>query len=226
MTAPANDLIARQRTVGGIAASLAGATSVFRRFGLDFCCKGNLVLEESARQRGVDVGEVERALAELPAGAKAEVPSGTVELIDHILVRYHEVHRAELAELVWLACKVQQVHARHASVPRGLVDLLQRMACELEQHMCKEERILFPAMRNAMRGLEAPIVRLRQEHDDHGQTLQQLELLTDGFTVPSGACRAWQVLYAGALKFADDLMQHIHLENNVLFPRFVKRPLD
>ncbi|HKV14118.1 MAG TPA: hemerythrin domain-containing protein, partial [Reyranella sp.] len=62
--------------------------------------------------------------------------------------------------------------------------------------------------------------RMRHEHDDHGQTLGELEALTGNFTVPSGACRTWQALYAGASKFADDLRQHIHLENNVLFPRF------
>jgi regulator of cell morphogenesis and NO signaling len=96
------------------------------------------------------------------------------------------------------------------------------MARELEQHMSKEELILFPAMRSAMRGLEAPIARMRHEHNDHGQTLRKLEALTDGFTVPSGACRTWHALYAGASKLADDLQQHIHLENNVLFPRFAK----
>lgn len=223
MPTPAGDLIARQRTVGEIAARLPGATAVFRRFGLDFCCKGDVALEESARRRGVDVRAVERALSELPTDARAEAPAGTAELIEHILTRYHEVHRRELVELVRLARKVEQVHAGKASVPSGLADLLDGMARELEQHMCKEELILFPAMRNAMRGLEAPIARMRHEHDEHGRTLQELESLTNGFTVPAGACRTWQALYAGAAKFADDMMQHIHLENNVLFQRFASR---
>ena len=220
MTSPANDLFDRTRPLGEIAATLPGATEVFRRFGLDFCCGGDIALEQSAQQRGVDVDEVERALSELPVDAKPDAPSATGELIDHIRTRYHDVHRRGLAELVRLARKVEQVHAGHASVPRGLADLLERMAQELEQHMCKEELILFPAMASAMNGLEAPIARMRHEHDDHGQTLGELEALTGNFTVPSGACRTWQALYAGASKFADDLRQHIHLENNVLFPRF------
>ncbi len=219
MTLPANDLFARQRTVGEIAAALPGATAVFRRFGLDFCCKGNVALEESARERGVDVAEVERALSALPGGV-GEAPRGTVELIDHILTRYHEVHRRELAELVRLARKVEQVHAGKPHVPNGLADLLEHAARELDQHMCKEELILFPAMAHGASGLDAPIARMRHEHTDHGETLQELQALTDGFTVPTGACRTWQALYAGASKFADDLMQHIHLENNILFPRF------
>ncbi|MBS0224510.1 MAG: iron-sulfur cluster repair di-iron protein [Proteobacteria bacterium] len=223
MTIAANDLFARNRTVGEIAASLPGATAVFRRFGLDFCCKGDVALDESARLHGVDVGEVEQALSELPADGKAEAPSATVELIDHILARYHEVHRRELRELVQLARTVEKVHAGNPAVPRGLADLLDRTAQGLEQHMAKEELILFPAMAKAMPGLEAPIARMRHEHHDHGRTLEELEALTKGFTVPSGACRTWQTLYAGASKFADDLRQHIHLENNVLFPRFAGR---
>ncbi|MBN9487022.1 MAG: iron-sulfur cluster repair di-iron protein [Alphaproteobacteria bacterium] len=220
MTTPANDLFARNRTVGEIAASLPGATEVFRRFGLDFCCKGNVALDESARQRGVDVSEVEQALSALPVDGKAEAPSATVELIDHILARYHEVHRRELRELVELARKVEKVHAGNPAVPRGLADLLDHTRQELEQHMAKEELILFPAMAKAMSGLAAPIARMRHEHDDHGQTLEALEALTHDFTLPSGACRSWEALYAGASKFADDLRQHIHLENNILFPRF------
>ncbi|HEY6979478.1 iron-sulfur cluster repair di-iron protein [Reyranella sp.] len=223
MTIQANDLYTRERTVGEIAASLPGATAVFRRFGLDFCCKGDIALDESARHHGIDVSEVEEALAELPRDGKAEAPSATVELIEHILARYHEVHRRELKELVRLARKVEQVHAGNPAVPRGLADLLDRTARELEQHMGKEELILFPAMARAMPGLDAPIACMRHEHDDHGRTLQELEALTNGFTVPAGACRTWQALYAGVSKLADDLRQHIHLENNVLFPRFARR---
>ena len=223
MTIQANDLRGRGRTVGEIAASLPGATAVFRRFGLDFCCGGDIALDESARRHGVDVTEIEQALSELPADAQADAPSTTVELIDHILSRYHEVHRRELKELVRLARKVERVHAGNPAVPRGLADLLDETARELEQHMGKEELILFPAMARAMPGLDAPIARMRHEHDDHGRTLQELETLTSGFAVPAGACRTWQALYAGASKLADDLKQHIHLENNVLFPRFARR---
>src|SRR5215469_3119637 len=146
MMTPANDLFARNRTVGEIAASLPGATEVFRRFGLDFCCKGNVALDESARQRGVDVSEVEQALSALPVDGKAEAPSETIELIDHILARYHEIHRRELRELVQLARKVEKVHAGNPAVPHGLADLLDHTRQELEQHMAKEELILFPAM--------------------------------------------------------------------------------
>ena len=87
--------------------------------------------------------------------------------------------------------------------------------------MAKEELILFPAMKQSMAaGLDMPIARMRHEHDDHGAHLRELDRLTNGVTAPADACRTWQALYAGLAKLTDDLMEHIHLENNVLFPRF------
>jgi|tagenome__1003787_1003787.scaffolds.fasta_scaffold20891204_2 regulator of cell morphogenesis and NO signaling len=218
-----NDLIAGRATVGEIAAALPGATAVFRRFGMDFCCKGNVALAESARLRGVDPVEVERALSALDGVAdRTAAPQETSALIDHIFARYHESHRRELPELVRLARKVEKVHAARADVPRGLAGLLERMSRELEQHMAKEELILFPAMKRGGLPLDAPIACMRHEHDDHGAHLGELERLTDGVTLPAGACRTWQALYAGLAKLQDDLMEHIHLENNVLFPRFAR----
>ena len=216
-----NELMARSTTVGEIAASLPGATAVFRRFGMDFCCKGNVALADSARERGVDLADVERALAALDTGAPAAAPQESAALVDHIIARYHDTHRRELPELIQLARKVEKVHAKRSDVPRGLADLLERMSTELQQHMAKEELILFPAMKQSMAaGLDMPIARMRHEHDDHGAHLRALTQLTNGITAPADACRTWQALYAGLAKLTDELMEHIHLENNVLFPRF------
>ena len=219
-----NELVARRAnlgaTVGEIAANLPGATAVFRRFGLDFCCKGNVALAESARQRGIELAAVARALAALDTGAPSDAPQESKALIDHLLSRYHDTHRRELPELIQLARKVEKVHARRSDAPRGLADLLERMSTELQQHMAKEELILFPAMKQSVAGLDAPIACMRHEHDDHGAHLRELDRLTNGITVPADGCRTWQALYAGLAKLTDDLMEHIHLENNVLFPRF------
>lgn len=212
----------RSRTVGDIAATMPGATGIFRRFKLDFCCGGDIALENAARQRGIDLAEVEHALNALDELESATpVPQQTSELIDHILTRYHETHRRELPELVKLGRKVEAVHSDHPQAPRGLADTLQRMLGELEVHMKKEELILFPAMRQRSEGnLGVPIAQMRHDHDDHGEHLRKLESITDNFTLPEGACRSWQALYAGSAKLSNDLMEHIHLENNVLFPRY------
>lgn len=210
------------RTLGDIAATLPGATRVFRSFGLDFCCAGDVPLEEAATRRGLDINAVEQALDQLDATVSPDVPEDNGALIDHILSRYHEVHRRELPELVRLARKVEEVHAGHEQVPAGLADMLQSIIGELEVHMKKEELILFPAMRRGPNPrLADPIAQMRHDHDDHGEYVRRLEESTRGFTPPEGACRSWQALYAGVDKFADDLMEHIHLENNVLFPRFI-----
>jgi regulator of cell morphogenesis and NO signaling len=87
--------------------------------------------------------------------------------------------------------------------------------------MKKEELILFPAMRRqAHGGLDDPVAQMRHDHDDHGAHMRHLEDMTNGFAPPEGACRSWQALYVGTAKLTNDLMEHIHLENNVLFPRY------
>ncbi|HEY1154270.1 MAG TPA: hemerythrin domain-containing protein [Pseudolabrys sp.] len=151
----------------------------------------------------------------------ADAPQETGALIDHILARYHETHRRELPELVRLARKVEAVHAGHAGVPHGLAEMLQRILGEIEVHMKKEELILFPAMRRrAAGGLAVPIAQMRHDHDDHDAQLRAVDELTGHFTPPQDACGSWRALYQGTAKFADDFAAHLHLENDVLFPRY------
>lgn len=213
----------RERTVGDIAAHLAGATAVFRKHKIDFCCGGDTPLAEAAERRGVDVADLETALGAL-AAAPPDAPEDTFALVEHILARFHETHRRELPELVKLARRVEAVHRDHPQAPQGLADLLERAAAELGDHMSKEEQVLFPAMQAGYRGsLDMPIRVMRHEHDSHAEIIHGLEALTGGFILPPDACRSWQALYAGAEKFVTDLTEHIHLENNVLFPRFERR---
>jgi regulator of cell morphogenesis and NO signaling len=143
------------------------------------------------------------------------------DLIGYILQRYHQVHRQELPELRNLAIRVERVHVDHPAVPAGLSDLLERMQANLESHMQKEEQVLFPLMRaggNPM--IVHPIGMMRHEHDEHGEELRALAALTGDMTAPDGACNSWRALYAVLAKLAEDLTDHIHIENNVLFPRF------
>jgi regulator of cell morphogenesis and NO signaling len=208
------------RTVADIAASLPGATAIFRRHKLDFCCGGGARLADAAGERGASLPEIEAELATLaPAGSAA--PEATDALIDHILARYHDVHRREFPELERLARRVEAVHRDNPSVPKGLADLLAAMGEDMEEHMQKEEQVLFPILRAGGTMMAArPIAVMRMEHDSHARHLHALEALTDHGTPPEGACNTWRALYAGTRKLADDLMEHMHLENNVLFPRF------
>ena len=211
------------RTLSEIAAALPGATAVFRRRKLDFCCGGAVPLAAAAAARHVDLDEIEAELAELVAlGLAPDLPQDALGLIALIETRYHAVHRRQLPELQRLAHRVEAVHAGRPDVPRGLAALLDRMGAELEEHMQKEESILFPLIRNGGHPMiSQPIRVLLAEHDDHGAHLRALEALTQDFVPPPDACSTWRALYAGAQKFSDDLMDHIHAENNVLFPQFL-----
>lgn len=210
------------RTLADIAATLPGATGVFRRRKLDFCCGGRVALAQAAAERGIALHELQAELDAVAAlGLPAEQPESTEDLIRLIETRYHAVHRQEMPELVRLAHRVEAVHKNHASVPRGLTALLEQMSAELEDHMEKEEQVLFPLMRRGGHPMIAqPIAVMLAEHDNHGGHLRRLESMTNDFSVPEDACPTWRALYAGTKKLADDLVAHIHIENNVLFPRF------
>ena len=130
------------------------------------------------------------------------------------------MHREQLPELVRMARRVEAVHRDHPAVPVGLADLLEDMEAELLDHMEKEEQMLFPAMEQAVPGVDGPIGAMRDEHTGHGALLERLAALTHDHTPPPGACNTWRALYAGTAQLTDDLISHIHLENNVLFPRF------
>lgn len=140
------------------------------------------------------------------------------ELIDHIIDRYHAVHREQLVGLATLARLIERVHADHPLCPLGLAEHLEVLRQELESHMQKEEQILFPLLK---RGLSAqahgPIAVMRMEHDDHSAAVSQLHQLTHHLTLPDGACGSWQRLYAELNTFISDFTQHLYLENNILF---------
>lgn len=157
----------------------------------------------------------------LAANANHGMREEAVSLIAYVLERFHAVHRAELPELIALARKVEAVHAADPRRPAGLAALLTEMQAELEQHMRKEEMMLFPTMLAGGGGCTPfAIRRMRAEHDDHDAHLARLRRLTETFTPPEGACGSWRALYAGCRKLHDDLIEHIKLENETLFPLF------
>ncbi|MCB9896432.1 MAG: iron-sulfur cluster repair protein YtfE [Planctomycetes bacterium] len=209
-----------------LASTQAGASRVFHRHGLDYCCHGQATLAESCAAKGLDPAAV---LAEIeaeshgapPVADWASRPLG--DLIDHVLTRFHEGHRAELPRLLEMARKVESVHADRPDVPKGLAAHLAHVHQSLLEHMEKEEQVLFPMLR-AGRGRMAsmPIQMMEMEHDDHGSNLAKLRELGQDYTPPMGACATWRALYLGLDELEAEVMQHIHLENHVLFPRALR----
>ncbi|MFP8780229.1 iron-sulfur cluster repair protein YtfE [Hydrogenophaga sp. RWCD_12] len=212
-----------QQAIGQIAVNLPGATAIFRRLKLDFCCGGQVPLAQACASKGLDTDAVLAELARLQREDQAPDAQDAAALIDHILTRYHAVHREQLPELVRMARRVEAVHRDHPAVPVGLAALLENMEVELLEHMEKEEQVLFPAIESSAAGLGSPIGAMRGEHTAHGALLDQLAALTNDHTPPPGACNTWRALFAGTAQLTDDLISHIHLENNVLFPQVEAR---
>lgn len=217
---PATALL--DRSLGDLARSIPGATAVFHRHQLDFCCGGKKSLRDAAAPLGLDAEGLARELSTMqdhPQSQERDWRQATThELIDHLLARYHERHRQQVPELIRLARRVETVHADRPECPHGLADHLEGMLQELESHMQKEEQVLFPMLRHGLPPMNLPPVAvMRYEHDEHGRALARMVELAHGLAQPRGACNTWRALLAGLHTLREDLMQHIHLENNVLF---------
>ena len=213
-------------TLADLAVTRAGASRVFHRHGLDFCCNGRVSLREACEQNGLEadrlIEEIQRE-AEPQKGFDRWDEAPLEALIQHLLTRYHEPHRAEVPRLIEMARKVEQVHGEKLACPLGLSAHLERMAQELESHMQKEEEVLFPLILSGRGAMAAmPVQVMEQEHRDHGENLARLRELAHDYSPPEEACGTWRALYLGLEELESELMHHIHLENNVLFPRALR----
>mgnify|MGYP000196814248 CR=1 FL=1 len=213
-TAPLTDLAVRDIAIGR-----PGATAIFRRFKIDYCCGGGATLAAAAEERGVNIEALVEAIETL-APRSNTVPVDTGALIDHLLERYHEVHRRQFPEAISLAARVESVHGDNPDCPLGLTQHLAFMFDDLETHHQKEEMGLFPMIRCGETHVDGPISCMTAEHEDVLEQLKGLARLTHDFTPPDGACGTWRALYALCQEIDSDLRDHMHLENNDLFRRF------
>ena len=214
------------RTLADLASDHAGASRVFARHGLDFCCKGRIPLAEACAQKGLSVDSL---LTELAAEQRNDEPATVwaarpiAKLIEHIVTRYHAPLRDELPRLLKMARRVEAVHGEKESCPRGVAELLEDWTQNLMQHLAKEEEVLFPlALREPGIHAASQIRVIEQEHDDHAAALASIRELTQDHTPPSEACGTWRALFAGLAELEFEIMQHVHLENHVLFPRVLR----
>jgi regulator of cell morphogenesis and NO signaling len=212
----------RTSTLAELATTVPAAAQVFYRHGLDFCCGGRRPLDEACAARGIDVDAVLKDIDAESATAVSERwdTRPFSELIDRIVGFYHARLRQGLPELIAMSEKVEMRHAEKPNVPAGLGALLRRVEADVLDHLAKEEQVLFPLIL-AGRGRDAvgPVHVLELEHAGHKEDLLAIRALTDGITPPPHACVTWRALYLGLQQFEQELMEHIHLENNVLFQR-------
>lgn len=226
-------------TVGELALEIPAATRVFEKMGIDYCCGGNRSLAEACAKAGVEFKDVQIQLT-LAAHAKADEPNfqtTTLEtLINHIVVKHHSFTRLEIARLNALWDKVCMAHGENHPELLKIYVSFRELGADLETHMTKEERVLFPYVirmeaaakqqvplfRPPFGTVANPVRMMMLEHDRAGELLKKIRKLSSDYVTPGDACVSYKTLYAALEALEKDLHQHIHLENNILFPKAVE----
>lgn len=224
--------IDRNATLATLVTQQPGLAREFERRALDYCCHGDRTLADACADLDLDVDQVATELALADASDPALwADLGPAELVDHLEATHHVYLHRELPRLAALADKVVGVHgARHpelTDVQRTYTEL----QADLEPHLAKEERVLFPMIRELAAAdeplafhcgsLRNPISVMLAEHDRVGALLADLRERTDHYTAPSDACASYDALYVGLAELEADTHQHVHIENNLLFPAVV-----
>ncbi|MBV9085019.1 MAG: iron-sulfur cluster repair di-iron protein [Acidobacteriaceae bacterium] len=226
------------QTVREIVQQNPAAVPVFEALGIDYCCGGGKSLEDACKTRNLPVDKVLTDLRDalVARPTKDDAPgmtSALSDLADHIVAQHHNYARRELTRLTSLAEKVFLRHGGKHPELGHIRDLVIAMSSEAFTHMLKEEQVLFPRLKTmeqaATNGtpppqaffgaLINPIRHMMEDHDDTGELLRNIRSLTNEYQSPAGACMSFQALYHGLADLESDLHQHIHLENNILFPR-------
>ena len=230
------------RTVRELALEIPEATRIFEKVGIDYCCGGGKSLEEACAAAHLSVDEVLDSLefAEQEARAKQKDRNWQTEplsdLVAHINGTHHKYTREEIARLGPLFDKVVSVHGNNHPELQHVRATFHGLAQELTMHMMKEEAVLFPyivRMEEAViqrepvlpppfGSVQNPVAMMMHEHDSAGEALRAMRQASAGYTPPRDACISYQTLYEALDDFEKDLHQHIHLENNVLFPRAIE----
>lgn len=224
-----------ETTVGSLVAAKPSRSRIFEQLGIDYCCGGKIALAEVCQKKGLDPNTVVKMLAamdSLQASQADAVNPATLplsELADHIERTHHAYLREELPRLDTITEKVARVHGEHDPRLIKVRAAFVALSEEMHSHMAKEERILFPMIRqlDQSRDLSAlhcgtlanPIRQMESEHDSAGGALALMREKTDGFTPPDWACNTYRAMLDGLAVLERDLHQHVHKENNVLFPR-------
>lgn len=227
------------KTVREIALEQPSSVRVFEEFGIDYCCGGRKPLGEACAANHVEVDKVIAALesaAERPSAAVTNWSTKPLAaLCDHIEAVHHAYVLRELPRLEFLADKVVSRHGEIQPELAEIAGILGQLDEELRLHLAKEEKVLFPYIRNVERSMDGsslkplgcfgtvanPIAMMTQEHDAAGALMGELRRLTHQYTPPADACPTFHSFYGSLREFEQDLHQHIHLENNILFPKAI-----
>lgn len=224
--------ITESTLVADIAASIPSSVPVFQERGVDFCCGGKKPIGTVCEEQGLSFDEI---VAAIDASERVSAPgqrNWTHEplraLVDHIVRTYHDPLRRELPRLTAIASKVLQVHGSKSIRLGRVEEIVEELSKELLSHMDTEELALFPAICALEDGdspalaVPGPIDSMERDHDRAGRLLAELRVLTDGYDVPEWSCSTFRTLYRELEGMETSMHEHVHLENNVLFPRALR----
>lgn len=228
-----------EETIGEMVAKDYRKAQVFKNLGIDFCCGGKKTLNEVCDTKGIDV---EALKAKLSAAEKIEQTAHDFDkwhldfLVDYIINIHHNYIKENIPFIKELAIKVAKVHSDHHPEAIEVATIFKGLAADLSLHLMKEENVLFPyikelvaAEKNSTKIKQAsfgsvnnPTQMMENEHEQAGEDLVQIRKVTDNYTLPADACTSYTILYKKLQEFENDLFNHVHLENNILFPKAIK----
>ena len=231
-----------EKKVRDLALEQPGAARVFESFGIDYCCGGKQSLEQACHAASVPVNKVIDALEVAQHSGNATTSRTNwravplADVITQIKNRHHQYTRQEIVRLGPLFDKVCSVHGKNHPELLQLRETFHGLAQELTTHLMKEEMVLFPYIERMEESVlqrepilpppfgtvQNPVSMMEHEHDSAGNALRALRATSNGYTAPSDACVSYQTLYKALGELEADLHQHIHLENNILFPRAIE----
>ena len=226
--------ITEQSVVGELVAKDYRTATVFKKYGIDFCCNGNRTIQEACDKRKVTPQTLMTDLEEASASsgnANIDFQSWPLDLLaDYIEKKHHRYVEKRIEEITPFLQKIVRVHGERHPELLQVEFLFAQSASDLTEHMAKEEQILFPFVREMVTGqiskasfgtVQNPISMMMSEHSQEGERFEKIAESTNNFTPPADACNSYQVTFALLKEFDEDLHLHIHLENNILFPKAI-----
>ncbi len=227
------------KTVAQVVTENIKTADVFKKNGIDFCCGGNVSVKDICAKKGLSYEQITQEIANInnQASNTHDFNSWDIDFLSDYIINTHHKYVLEAIELViQYSDKVAKVHGHHYTEVVEINQLFHELAQELQSHMQKEEMVLFPYIKQMAEAkktgaelemphfgtIQNPINMMHHEHDGAGDILKKIAELSNDFTPPQEACNTFRALYAKLEEFQNDLFQHIHLENNILFPKAIE----
>lgn len=219
------------RRIGDIVTDNFKAAEIFKKYGIDFCCGGNSPLKQACDEKNIDMAILAQELTEL-AGQPADAAHNFKEwkldfLCDYIVNTHHQTVTTLLPLVLAYTRKIADVHGSHHAELLEIASLFTQISDELVPHLKNEEELLFPAIKDVLNTgsvqsketIKSEIARMSKEHEFAGDAMDRINKLSSGYQLPPDACNSYMVAFKLLEQFEDDLHIHVHLENNIVYPR-------